>query len=113
LHPELFAVPSKIATSCEVINLTEEAEMKVLVACYSESGNTEKVAKAIYDGLGFVEKDFASIKDKPRSRKYDVIFVGFPVHNHGVPALVENFIKRIPEGKKVAFFRDPRLASGG
>ena len=48
--------------------------MKVLVAYYSQSGNTEKVAKAIYDGLGFVEKDLASINDKPRSRKYDIIF---------------------------------------
>lgn len=87
--------------------------MKVLVAYYSQSGNTEKVAKAIYDGLGFVEKDLASIKDKPRSRKYDIIFVGFPVHNHSVPAVVETFIKRIPEGKKIAFFATHGSLRGG
>jgi flavodoxin len=87
--------------------------MKVLVAYYSETGNTEKVAKAIYDGLGFVEKDLASIKEKPRSRKYDVIFVGFPVQKHSVPAVVENFIKRIPEGKKVAFFSTHGSLRGG
>jgi len=87
--------------------------MKVLVAYYSESGNTEKVAKAIYDGLGFVEKDIASIKDKPRSRNYDVIFVGFPVQNHSVPDVVEKFIKRIPEGKKVAFFATHGSLRGG
>lgn len=87
--------------------------MKVLVAYYSESGNTEKVARAIYDGLAFVEKDIAPIKDKPRSRKYDVIFVGFPVHNHGVPPLVEKFIQRIPEGKKVALFSTHGSLRGG
>ena len=87
--------------------------MKVLVAYYSESGNTEKVAKAIYDGLGFVEKDLASIKDKPRSRKYDIVFVGFPVQNHSVPAPVETFIKRIPEGKQVAFFATHGSLRGG
>ena len=87
--------------------------MKVLVAYYSQSGKTEKVAKAIYDGLGFVEKDLVSITDKPRPRKYDLIFVGFPVHNHSVPALAEKFIKKIPEGKMVAFFATHGSLRGG
>jgi flavodoxin len=87
--------------------------MKVLVAHYSETGNTEKVAQAIYDGLGFVEKKLASIKDAPRAAQYDVIFVGFPVHNHSVPAAVEKFLKRIPEGKKVAFFATHGSLRGG
>ena len=52
--------------------MSKEVEMKVLVAYYSESGNTEKVARAIYEGLGFVEKKLASIKDTPRSAQFDV-----------------------------------------
>ncbi|MGD1972050.1 MAG: flavodoxin family protein [Desulfobacterales bacterium] len=52
--------------------------MKALVAYYSESGNTEKLAKAIFDGISIPEKEMvpigeASVKD------HDVIFVGFPV----------------------------------
>jgi flavodoxin len=87
--------------------------MKVLVAYYSETGNTEKVAKSIYDALGFVEKKLASIQDVPRAAQYDMIFVGFPVQNHSVPAMVEKFLKKIPEGKKVAFFATHGSLRGG
>jgi len=87
--------------------------MKVLVAYYSETGNTEKVAQSIYEGLGFVEKKIASIKDAPRAAQFDVIFVGFPVQNHSVPAVVEKFLKRIPAGKKVAFFATHGSLRGG
>jgi flavodoxin I len=87
--------------------------MKVLVAYYSETGNTEKVAKSIYDALGFVDKKLASIKDVPRAAQYDMIFVGFPVQNHSVPAMVEKFLKKIPEGKNVAFFATHGSLRGG
>lgn len=87
--------------------------MKVLVAYYSETGNTEKVARSIYNGLGFVEKKLASIKESPRAAQFDVIFVGFPVQNHSVPTVVEKFLKRIPAGKKVAFFATHGSLRGG
>ena len=93
--------------------MSKEVEMKVLVAYYSETGNTEKVARAIYEGLGFVEKKLASIKDSPRSAQFDVIFVGFPVQNHSVPAAVEKFLKRIPAGKRVALFATHGSLRGG
>jgi len=77
--------------------------MKVLVAYYSESGNTEKLARAIYDGMNVPEKEIAPI-GKANPIDYDVIFVGFPVQASSVPAKMEKFIKSVPEGKKLAFF---------
>ena len=77
--------------------------MKALVAFYSESGNTEKLAKAIYDGINVPGKEIMPISDA-NANDYDVIFVGFPVQASSVPAKVEKFIKSVPEGKKLAFF---------
>ena len=77
--------------------------MKALVAFYSESGNTEKLAKAIYDGINAPGKEIMPISDA-NAKDYDVIFVGFPVQASSVPAKVEKFIKSVPEGKKLAFF---------
>ena len=77
--------------------------MRALVAYYSESGNTEKLAKAIYDGINVPGKEIMPISDA-NAKDYDVIFVGFPVQASSVPAKVEKFIKSVPEGKKLAFF---------
>ena len=87
--------------------------MKALVAYYSESSNTEKLAKAIYEGITAVsEKEMGSITEaKPQD--YDVIFVGFPVQASSVPAKVEKFIKKIPEGKMLAFFVTHGSLRGG
>ena len=86
--------------------------MKTLVAYYSESGNTEKLAKAIYDGIIVPEKKILPISDAS-AKDNDVIFVGFPVQASSVPAKVENFIKSVPEGKKLAFFITHGSLRGG
>jgi flavodoxin len=87
--------------------------MKVLVAYYSETGNTERLARSIFNGIGFAEKKLATIKEATRLAPYDLIFVGFPVHTHSVPAVVEEFLKKIPEGKKVALFATHGSLRGG
>ena len=87
--------------------------MKALVAYYSESNNTEKLAKAIYEGITAVsEKEMGSITEA-NPQDYDVIFVGFPVQASSVPAKVEQFIKNIPEGKMLAFFVTHGSLRGG
>lgn len=86
--------------------------MKTLVAYYSESGNTEKLAKAIYDGIIVPEKKILPISDAS-AKGCDVIFVGFPVQASSVPAKVENFIKSVPEGRKLAFFITHGSLRGG
>ena len=86
--------------------------MKALVVYYSESGNTEKLAKAIYEGIAAPDKAIGTIADVT-SIAYDVVFIGFPVHTSSVPGKVEKFIKKIPEGKMVAFFVTHGSLRGG
>ena len=86
--------------------------MKALVAYYSESGNTEKLARAIYGGINAPEKEINPINDA-NAKDFDVIFVGFPVQASSVPTKVEEFIKSIPEGKRVAFFVTHGSLRGG
>jgi flavodoxin len=86
--------------------------MKALVAYYSESGNTEKLAKAIYDGINVPEKEILPIHEA-NAGDYEVIFVGFPVQASSVPTNVEKFIKLVPEGKKVAYFVTHGSLRGG
>ncbi len=87
--------------------------MKALVTYYSETGNTEKLARAIYDGAEAVEKEIAPINEAKNLEAYDLIFCGFPILAHEVPAKVESFLKTIPEGKKLALFGTHGSLRGG
>ena len=87
--------------------------MKALVTYYSETGNTKKLAEAVYEGIEQAEKEILSIKDVTDVGGYDIVFCGFPVQSHGVPGKMEVFLKRIPEGKKVALFGTHGSLRGG
>ena len=71
---------------------------------YSETGNTEKLARAIYDGIKWAVKGIVTVKEAPKVEHYDVIFCGFPVHASSVPPKVEPFLKGVDEGKMLAIF---------
>jgi flavodoxin len=86
--------------------------MKALVTYFSESGNTEKLAQAIYEGVNASAKEIAPVSEA-NANEADVIFVGFPVHASSVPTKVEKFIKDIPQGKMVAFFVTHGSLRGG
>lgn len=86
--------------------------MKALVTYYSRTGNTIKLARAIYDAIDF-EKDLESIENLKEVKGYDIIFCGFPVMTHGVPPKAENFIKGLPAGQKIAFFSTHGSLKGG
>lgn len=77
--------------------------MKALVSYFSRTGNTKKVAQAIYDAIT-IEKTIIPIDDASDVAGYDIVFCGFPVHAHSVPGKVSSFIKNLPEGKKLALF---------
>jgi flavodoxin I len=77
--------------------------MKALVTYYSQTGNTEKVARAIYEAI-HIEKDLFPIQDLKETAGYDIIFVGFPVHAHSVPAKLHTFFKSLPAGQNIALF---------
>ncbi|MDX1708527.1 MAG: flavodoxin family protein [Desulfobacterales bacterium] len=87
--------------------------MKTLVTYYSQSGNTEKLAKAIYDGLSATQNEIEPISDSKTFDEYDIIFVGFPVQNSSVPSEAEKCLKRIPDGKMLAIFGTHGSLRGG
>lgn len=86
--------------------------MKALVTYYSQTGNTEKLARAIYDAIHF-EKELLPIRGIESSRGYDIIFVGFPVQAHSVPAAVHSFFKNLPQGQPIALFCTHGSVRGG
>lgn len=86
--------------------------MKALVTYFTQTGNTEKLARAIYDAIHF-EKELLPIKDVKSTQGYDIIFIGFPVQAHSVPAAVHPFFKNLPEGQPIAFFCTHGSVRGG
>jgi flavodoxin I len=86
--------------------------MKILVTYFTQTGNTEKVARAIYGAIG-EQKEFLPLDKVQDPSGYDIIVCGFPVHAHSVPLPVEHFIKKIPPGKKIALFATHGSLRGG
>ena len=86
--------------------------MKALVAYYSDTGNTKKVADAIYEAID-CDKEIKPVQDVQSMSGYDIIFCGFPVHAHSVPGKGAEFIKKLPERQKVAFFSTHGSLRGG
>lgn len=76
---------------------------KILVTYISWTGNTKKVADAIFETLES-DKTIKTLDETQNFDEYDLIFIGFPVHSHSVPIKTEELIKRIPPGKKIALF---------
>ena len=87
--------------------------MKVLVTYYSETGNTEKLAQAIYEGIEKADKEILPVAEAGNLEQYDLIFCGFPVQASSVPGKVEPILKGIPAGKKVAVFATHGSLRGG
>jgi flavodoxin len=86
--------------------------MKVLVTYYSLTGNTEKLARSIYEAI-HMEKELRPIQEVTSVEGYDLIFVGFPVHAHSVPAKALSFFKNLHEGQNIALFCTHGSLRGG
>lgn len=69
--------------------------MKSLVIYYSETGNTEKVAKAIAEILN---ADIKRIEETnpDELNNYDLIFIGTPVHGSRPAKIIEEFLNELP-----------------
>lgn len=87
--------------------------MNILVAYHSETGNTRKVAEAIHAALRHTRKMILPIDKADDLADFDLIFCGFPVQHHGVPAKMVHFLKSIPAGKKIALFASHGSLRGG
>jgi flavodoxin len=87
--------------------------MNILVAYYSQTGNTRKVADAIFSAVRSSQKTLLPIEQVKDPGVYDLIFLGFPVQHHSIPAHVTHFLQRIPPGKKIALFATHGSLRGG
>ncbi len=77
--------------------------MKVLVTYFSMSGQTKKVADAIFNAIG-CDKDLAEMGEVSSLDGYDVTFVGFPVIAFGAAPQAKEFLEKNASGRKVALF---------
>ena len=87
--------------------------MKILVAYYSQTGNTRKVAEAIFTGIRHTSKTLLPIEQVEGAGAYDLLFCGFPVQHHCVPPSMNRFLKSIPSGKNLAIFATHGSLRGG
>ncbi len=86
--------------------------MKALVTYFSQTGNTEKLAKEIFDAID-VEKEILPVQDVKAVEGFDVIFCGFPIQAQSVPMPVQEIIKQLPSGQKLALFCTHGSLRGG
>lgn len=68
---------------------------RVLVLYYSASGNTEKMAKAVAEGVraAGVEVDVKYYVLAEELANYDAIIVGAPTYNHSMPLEISNIFR--------------------
>ena len=78
--------------------------MRALVAYMSKTGNTKKVAEAIYETLD-CEKKIVPIDQVGNISEYDLAFLGFPMQRFGPDAKAASFLQEHCRlGKDVALF---------
>ena len=81
--------------------------MKILIAYFSQSGNTEKIAKSIFEGCQGQDVDIKPIKDiNPLTlSEYELVFLGSGIYASRVNKSLSDLIKSatvLPS--KLAFF---------
>jgi flavodoxin len=77
---------------------------KVLVAYMTSTGNTKKVAEAIYGEIS-AEKEIKPINEVQDIGGYELAFLGFPTHGYGPDKRTKNTMERLcTKGTKVALF---------
>jgi flavodoxin/NAD-dependent dihydropyrimidine dehydrogenase PreA subunit len=73
--------------------------MKVLIICFSQTGNTEKIAASIGQGINQAGNscDFVDIKkaDIARIREYDLVGLGTPTFFYREPINVRSFLQKL------------------
>jgi flavodoxin I len=89
-------------------DVAEEQKMRVLVAYHTQTGNTEKVARAIQaeaQAMGH-EADLEKVRrTKPQTLgDYDLVFLGAPCHHSDLPKAAKKLLTTLPSQPS------PRLA---
>ena len=79
--------------------------MKILITYFSQTGNTEKIAQAIYE---VSSKNHESTLKKLKKVKieeledYNLVFIGSPCHDSDLAKPALRFLKKIPDSPKYA-----------
>lgn len=77
--------------------------MKTLVTYHTQTGNTRKIAEAIYDEIPG-EKELKPLAELEELEGYDIVFYGFPIQA-GKPAKeAGEFLAAKGAGKRIALF---------
>lgn len=73
--------------------------MKILITYYSQTGNTEKVAKSIYEGCKGQDVDLKPVKEVDPSNlgNYDLIFLGSGIYASRVNKALADLIAAAPK----------------
>jgi flavodoxin len=77
--------------------------MKVLVAYMSQTGNTKKVAEAIYSAIP-QPKEIKRVEDVTSLEGYDLAFLGFPMHSFGPDEPAKTFLETHVKDRAIALF---------
>jgi flavodoxin len=77
--------------------------MKVLVAYFSQTGNTKKVAEAIFGELG-EDAEIKALADVENLDDCDFAFIGFPIMGFGPAKQGKSFLEDHAAGKRIALF---------
>jgi len=78
---------------------------RTLVTYFSKTGNTKKIADAIYMKVSG-DKTIKPVNElqEHEIEEYSLVFIGFPVYSHSIPFPLEGILKNIPPNKKIALF---------
>jgi len=78
-------------------------KMKVLVTYRSATGNTKKIAEAIFEEIEG-DKVLKPFKDIETLDGYDLVFVGCPIEFFGVGKATKKWLNSHVQGKRVGLF---------
>lgn len=77
--------------------------VNTLITYYSQTGNTEKIARAIYQVIPG-EKSYKKLSEVHSVEKYDIIFLGFPICNFEPAKPAKEFLLKNAPDKNIALF---------
>src|SRR5665648_121178 len=85
--------------------------MKKLVVYSSKSGNTKKLAEAVYEYLGG-DKEIAAVADAPDPAGYNFVAVGFWLKAGQPDPDSQAYLAKLKEGQEVYLFATHGAAAG-
>ena len=77
--------------------------MKVIVAYMSQTGNTRKVAEAIFEEIQ-ADKEIKALEELDNLQGYDLSFIGFPIQIYGPAQPAKVFLEKHAAGKDIVLF---------